>query len=290
MFNIEAFDIKGAIILQIILSFYYIFFIIRPLSEIEKIKGKINYGYRMFIVRIILLIAVDIFDPTLASFVDIAFLLTMSFVTVPQIKKELKYVHAIDNKLAKYNEITNEDLSAHGIKNRKVLEDNLYKKLVAIQTARTNYDYDTLKHLCTEKLYNLLSSELKTLHEADLGYHFEDYKLLESQIFSLTSDENNIYIKIAIKASCISYRLDQEDQLVDGSKEHRSMIVHELEFLKPIKTGDIEENCPNCGAPTKRSLKGKCSYCGTIIEEKSQDWLLSQNKVIAEKVVKEDTE
>ena len=48
----------------------------------------------------------------------------------------------------------------------------------------------------------------------------------------------------------------------------------------------MEKNCPNCGAPTKRSVKGKCSYCNTIIENESTDWLLAKNKVLAEKVYK----
>lgn len=283
-------DIKAVIILQLIFSYYYIHFIIRPLSEIEKVTGQINYGYRLFIIRFIVLVGLDIFDPTLGLFLDIATLFTLAFVTVPKIKKELNYVHIVDSKLAKYDEITDEELTGQGIKNRKVLEQHLFKKLSEIQVARTNYDYDTLKRLCSEKLYNLFISELEVLHQADLGYHFEDYKLLESQIYSLSHNEKNLILKIAMKASCISYRLDAEKNLVDGSKTDRTIIVHELEFTKKLNTDDIELNCPNCGAPTKRNNKGKCSYCNTIIDTESTDWILSKNKVIAEKVVKKEYE
>lgn len=285
MFEPQAFNLPGALILQFALSFYYIYFIIRPLSEIEKISGKINYGYRLFIIRIILLVFLDILDPTFASFLDISVLFTLSFVTIPKIKKELNYIHTIDTKLAKYDELTNSDLTAHGIKSRKSLENTLFKTLVLIQTARTNYDYDTLKYLCTEKLYNLYTSELNVLHQADLGYHFENYKLIESQIYSLASDDKKITIKMAVKASCISYRLAEDGEVLDGSKTNRTIIIHELEFEKSLKNKDIDLNCDNCGAPTKRSAKGKCAYCNTIIEHKSTEWVLSKNKVIAEKVI-----
>ena len=74
---LQEFDLKGAIILQILLSLYYVYFIIRPLSEIEKISGKLNYGYRLFIMRFIILIGLDIFDPTFACLFDTTFLLIL---------------------------------------------------------------------------------------------------------------------------------------------------------------------------------------------------------------------
>lgn len=288
MIGTQAFDLKSALILQGVFCFYYIYFIIRPLSEIEKTTGKLNYGYRLFILRIIILLALDLINPTLASFIDISLLFTLAFITVPNIKKELNYVQKVDTKLAKYDELSDSDLTEHGIKNRKVLEQELFKKLSTIQTARTKYDYDTLKHLCTEKLYNLYISELEMLHQVDLGYHFEDYKLLEAQLYSITSTEKEIKLQIAMKASCISYRQDNENNIVDGSKTDRTIICHELEFTKKISVDEIELNCPNCGAPTKRSVKGKCSYCHTIIDSESTEWKLSKNKVLAEKVLHTD--
>ncbi len=290
MFTTEAFTLPGAIALQIALTFYYIYFIIRPLSEIEKILGKLNYGYRLLFFRTVGVVLIDIFDPTLSAFIDIALLFTLAIIVVPKIKKELNYVHTIDSKLAKYDELTDEELSSNGIEDRKLLEQLLFKKLVAIQTARSEYDYDTLKFMCTEKLYNLYLSELEVLQKADLGYHFKNYKMLESQIYSIKSEEKKVTVKMAIKASCISYRLADDGEIVDGSKTDNTIIVHELLFEKPSVEEDIEINCPNCGAPTKRSTKGKCSYCGTIIETKSTDWLLSANKVVAEKVVKKNHE
>ncbi len=283
----QVMNLQTAIAIQALFTIYYIFLIVIPLCQIEKISGKINYGYRIFILRFVLLFCGDCFNHTITTAIDTIVLFVLAFLTVPEIKKELNYIQKIDSKLARYDELSNEDLTSYGIKNRKEIEKSLFKILKNIQTARTNYDYDTLKHLCTEKLYNLYICELNVLHQADLGYHFEDYKLVESQIYSIESDDKYIKLKVAMKASCISYRLDAEKQLVDGSKTDHTIIVHELEFTKNIKTKEIEINCPNCGAPTKRSAKGKCSYCGTIIGTESSDWQLSKNKVIAEKVIKE---
>lgn len=281
---LEDLTLTGALILQISLTAYYIYFIIRPLCEIEKISGKINYGYRLLIIRIIGITILDILDYRLAILLDIAALLVLALVITPKIKKELNYAHSIDTKLAKYDEVTDEELSAHGIKNRKVLEDTLFKKLNFIQIARTKYDYDTLKRLCTDKMYNLFANELQMVDEVDLEYHYEDYKLVEMQIYEISSTEKELKIKAAIKANCIFYRESPKGEILDGSKENRTILVHEVEYIKNIDLKDIDTNCPNCGAPTKTTTRGKCSYCNTIIKEEFSGWQVSAHKIIAEKI------
>ncbi len=282
---LEGLTITGAIILQVFFTAYYIYFIIRPLSEIEKISGKINYGYRLLVLRTIGVFTIDLFDHKLATLLDTALLIVLAFIVSPQIKKDLNYIQTIDTKLSKYDELTDTELSAHGIKSRKVLEETLFKKLCFIQTARSNYDYDTLKRLCTTKMYNLFANELRMVDEAELGYHYEDYKLIEMQIYDMNSSEKEIRIKAAIKASCKFYRETDEGEILDGSKLHRTVIIHELEYVKNLEIEDIDINCPNCGAPTRTTTKGKCSYCNTIINKEYSGWKVAAHKVIAEKVV-----
>ncbi len=281
----DGMTLPGVLILQLLFTAYYIYFLIRPLTQIEKISGKSNYGYRLLIFRTICVILIDMFDYKLSMFLDLGLLLGLSFIVSPQIKKDLLYVQSVDTKLANYNELTDEELSSFGIKSRKLLEETLFNKLKLIQTARSTYDYDTVKRLCTKKLANLFTSELVMINEADLDYHYEDYKPLEIQIYEIKSTETEITIKAAIKASCVFYRLDAEGKIIDGSKNHRTIIAHEVAYVKNIETKDIEQNCPNCGAPTKTTAKGKCSYCNTIIKQEFAGWKLSEYKIIAEKLV-----
>lgn len=277
--------LPGALVLQLLLTAYYIYFIIRPLSEIEKISGKLNFGYRLLLLRTSGVLLIDFLDHKLSTLLDLALLIMLAFIVSPQIKKDLNYLQSIDTKLAKYNELTDEELSSHGIKNRKLLEETLFKKLSLIQTARTAYDFETLKRLCMPKLYNIFASELNTIKEAELGYHYEDYKLLEMQIYEMKSTEKEISIKAAIKASCKSYREVEDGRVVDGSKEHRTIIAHEISYVKDITNEDIEQNCPNCGAPTTTTTKGKCPYCNTTIQEEFTGWKISSYKILAEKIV-----
>ena len=77
----DRMTLTGAIILQFCLTFYYIFFIIRPLSEIEKISGKINYGYRILIARTLAIGILDIINYEFSVCLDIALLCTLAFIT-----------------------------------------------------------------------------------------------------------------------------------------------------------------------------------------------------------------
>ena len=62
----------------------------------------------------------------------------------------------------------------------------------------------------------------------------------------------------------------------------RTIAVYELKYTKNIEQQDIKQNCPNCGAPTKTSTRGKCSYCNTIIAEEYSGWRVAEYKVAAE--------
>lgn len=282
--------ITGAIITQILLTTYYIYFIIRPLSELEKIRGKINYGYRLLIIRTISVLLMDIIDYRLSTMLDVVLLLILAFGLVPKIKKDLNYIQSVDTKLAQYNELTTEELSEYGFKNKKILEEKLFNKLKLIQTSRTNFDYDTLKRICTEKRYNVFANELRMLEESGLSYHYDNYKLLKMQIYEIKSTAKEIVIKAAIKDSCTFFRKTKEGKIIEGSKKLPTVFVHELEYVKYIDLKDVELNCPNCGAPTKTTTKGRCLYCNTIISEDHSDWKIANYKVVAEKIQSKNSE
>jgi predicted amidophosphoribosyltransferase len=55
--------------------------------------------------------------------------------------------------------------------------------------------------------------------------------------------------------------------------------------LNNTKEKQIDQNCPNCGAPTKATVKGKCQCCNTIINQEYSGWHIASHKLVAEQVV-----
>ena len=89
---VEPFNLNFSLIIHFILSIYYFLFIIKPLAKIEQFDNSKNYGYDIFVVRIILLAIINLFSPTLAVVIDVFILFLFSFTLVARINKKLKYL------------------------------------------------------------------------------------------------------------------------------------------------------------------------------------------------------
>ena len=71
-------------------------------------------------------------------------------------------------------------------------------------------------------MYALFSSELRMVDVAELNYNYDDFKLLEIQIYDMESTEKEISIKAAIKVSCIFYRHTDSGEILDGSDKKKN--------------------------------------------------------------------
>lgn len=80
---VEPFNLTWTLIIEFILSFYYVIFMIVPLKFKEN-----NYGYNIFIFRLFVIVVLIFFSPTLVVVLDFSFLFFSSFTIVPKIKKE----------------------------------------------------------------------------------------------------------------------------------------------------------------------------------------------------------
>ena len=99
--------------------------------------------------------------------------------------------------------------------------------------------------------------------------------------FYQTSDKD--ILKIALNSSMVDYIKDEKTgNVLKGNTETRLTHTYILTFVR--KRGVLTQaggpkvasaNCPNCGAPTKVALAGKCEYCGSLIKIEDHGWVLS---------------
>lgn len=86
---IGPFNLFWALIIQIILSCYYIYFVVRPLMILESKSKEKNYSYVFFIIRVIGIALLDLFYPSISVFIDFILAFLLSFTVVPWVKKKL---------------------------------------------------------------------------------------------------------------------------------------------------------------------------------------------------------
>ena len=53
----------------------------------------------------------------------------------------------------------------------------------------------------------------------------------------------------------------------------------EVVFHKKVET-DLIDECPNCGSPISEGNIEYCGYCGTTLNFRVGEWLLSNERVV----------
>ena len=154
---------------------------------------------------------------------------------------------------------------------------------VKLQTAWTKRDWEEIRLYETNELFEQHKTQLQgyinngTINVMDRIC--VNYAKLNK--FYQTSDKD--ILKIALNSSMVDYIKDEKTgNVLKGNTETRLTHTYILTFVR--KRGVLTQaggpkvasaNCPNCGAPTKVALAGKCEYCGSLIKIEDHGWVLS---------------
>ena len=157
------------------------------------------------------------------------------------------------------------------------VKDELYKIFVDVQKAWMDFDYDKLRSLCTDQLYESYKSDLEVLKQKNGKNIMSDFKLKSSRLINIENENNQITVTINMYISFYDYVIDVNTDEVIRGKKH--VIVSNNYVLKYIikKDSSIVDACPNCGAKLTGS---DCSFCNTHIENNGYSFVLSEKKKI----------
>lgn len=115
----------------------------------------------------------------------------------------------------------------------KELIDILYNNYIEIQNAWMNFDYDKLKELCTDELYNMYLSQLNILKYDNRQNIMNDFSLLRSKIISYIDVNNSNLIRVYMKITLRDYIIDiKTGDVVDGNKHKCIVNNYYMEFIK----------------------------------------------------------
>lgn len=156
---------------------------------------------------------------------------------------------------------------------------NLFVKL---QTAWAERDWETIRPLETEDLFEQHSKQLKGYKERKQINKIERICVNFAELVSFSQDNEKDILMVALNSSMIDYIIDETSgKVLKGSKDNRLTNTYKLTFIR--KKGVLTEagtdelkttNCPNCGAPTTITSAGKCEYCGSVITTGEHGWVL----------------
>ncbi|HET6252295.1 MAG TPA: Tim44 domain-containing protein, partial [Tepidisphaeraceae bacterium] len=117
------------------------------------------------------------------------------------------------------------------------------------------------------------------------GWHdqMDNIQVQDIEIAELRSDGLFDELSVRIAASALDYRVSLASGKRLGGATAPDQFVEVWSFLRhrgavtqPGKSGLIEGNCPNCGAPVELNQSANCTHCKAMLRSGQYDWVLSE--------------
>ena len=218
-----------------------------------------------------------------SSFDPVAFIIFIVVIII--IFSSLKSTNNKNNNINKYNQVIP---SSEGVVNlikkqipnfdeQQFLNDT-YQVYLDVQKAWMNFDYDKLKGLLTDELYNTYHSQLKALNAKKQKNIMDGFHLNNHRIASFNNSNKELTIKTYLSVAFYDYVVDKNENVVRGNKYRKIVMTYELTFIRSVTQG--ENKCPNCRAPLSDSASNYCEYCRSTIVSSNHKWVLSKKQAI----------
>ena len=153
-----------------------------------------------------------------------------------------------------------------------------------VQIAWMNFDYEALRNLVTDEMYNMYKSQLETLKLKGQKNVMSDFSLIDVKITNITKENGliniNAYLNIRMKDYVIN---ESTKEVVRGTDKRFMNIAYNITFIKKEEAKTIE-NCPNCGAHIDVVSSTKCPYCDTTIVVDSNKYVMSKKTSLSQRM------
>lgn len=154
---------------------------------------------------------------------------------------------------------------------------NIYEK---IQYAWSNFDYDTLKKLTTDELYNMYLSQLQTLKIKAQQNVMKDITREEIKIINIKEENNIINFQAFVKVTCYDYIIDKKNNnVLRGTDKQKLELTYLIDYVKD-KNSQTKITCPNCGGEQDIITSEKCKYCDSVLVQNASDYVMSKKTII----------
>ena len=152
-----------------------------------------------------------------------------------------------------------------------------FEKFVDIQNAWMEFDYDKLRELCSDELYNTYESQLESLKLKNGKNIMTAFDNEEIKIIDIKKENKIITVSVYLRVTFYDYVINNKTkEVIRGTKDHTLTNNYEMQFVREENDKKKEVKCPNCGAKVKAVTSGKCEYCGSTVVVDANEFVLSK--------------
>lgn len=162
---------------------------------------------------------------------------------------------------------------------RESLLEKLYNIFVEVQKAWMEFDYDKLRELCSDELYNTYESQLEALKLKNGKNIMDNFELVFSDITGLKEIDGVVIIDMYLKVSFNDFVIDVDSKKVTRGRDD-ILVTNNYKLQFVIGKDDNKDTCPNCGAKITNNTSGVCEYCGSHVVIKPKNYVLNKKTII----------
>ena len=174
--------------------------------------------------------------------------------------------------------------------NEQALLEKIGNEYVQMQQAWQNKDWEPMRAIMTDALYNQMARQLDALKQQGVTNYVERIAVLDARIRRYAVEGDNDVLVVRLSTRICDYTVnDKSGQVVSGDKNKELFMTYDWKLIRQkdrktlAQASMTEVNCPNCGAPLSLNQSGKCPYCGSVITLADHDWALSVIKGISQR-------
>ena len=155
------------------------------------------------------------------------------------------------------------------------LKNTIFDLFVDIQTAWMNFDYNKLRELCTDELYNSYVSQLEILKLKNGKNIMKNFVKYDIKFVELKKENENIELSVYLYVQFYDYVINQKtNSIIRGSNCVKVSNKYLMTFVKGNNAK--KEKCPNCGADIKANVSDVCEYCNSTVVKNADNFVLSK--------------
>ena len=158
----------------------------------------------------------------------------------------------------------------------EALKKSLFDSYLKIQNAWSEFDYDTMRELCTDELFNSYKTQLKILKTKGQKNVMEGFNANKIAITNIELQNDELILTVYMSVTFYDYIINAKtNEVMRGSNSKPVTNNYVMTFIKSNKEVKITK-CPNCGAPLEDNHSSTCPYCDSDIILPSTKFILSK--------------
>jgi len=160
-----------------------------------------------------------------------------------------------------------------------------YNIYVGVQLAWSEFDYEKLRTLTTDELYNMYKMQLETLKIKNEKNVMRDFHKKHIEVKNIRETNGVLTVTVILSVTQRDYIVSTiNNKVTRGDKNRICDVTYSLTFVSNVNK-EVLNDCPNCGAPISNTASQKCEYCNSeLVGNYNNDtWVLAKKQNIAQR-------